>query len=407
MEDQYPWEPSSSYVPPRRDSLGWYTLIAVILALMAHVFLIVRAGQHFIKIDLTTPKEWGSERIELTSVETDVVAPAEKPEEELTLPEIDIDLVDSVEDAIAELQNIEINVDTSIQDAELPEMKIAQPELKGDEEGELLQPSIGANVNPDLPEPGKIQIDFPETQRGGLLVADDGAPLADIIDPKATITELAKMQGVHGEDVERVIDGYTGLEAYANMSPGELQQNKASIGSDLLFDFDQSVLRDDARLTLMTVAMLIDRNPSMYCWVEGHTDLIGGDDYNMKLSTQRGEAVKSWLVQALQLDGSRIFVRPFGKTQPIVSDGDRQKQAVNRRVDIKMRKTRPDSQDQPVKMLVRPGRAIRVQDGIDSTSALEQTDENREVPRAEVVVPQAQRIPGVEIPQAIRIEEEQ
>jgi hypothetical protein len=72
-----------------------------------------------------------------------------------------------------------------------------------------------------------------------------------------------------------------------------------------------------------------------------------------------------------------------------------------------MRKTRPDSQDQPVKMLVRPGRAIRVQDGIDSTSALEQADENREVPRAEVVVPQAQRIPGVEIPQAIRIEEEQ
>lgn len=401
MEQEYSWETSGSYVPPRRDPLGWYILVAVILALIAHVFLIVMAGQHFVKVDIAEPREWVSERIELTTVETEVDAPVEEPaEEELELPEIDTELVDSIDDPIAELKDMEIDIDTSIDDAQLPEMKIAKPELKGDDEGLLLEPTVGADVNPDIPEPGNIKLDFPEVNDSQVLVADSGAPLADITDPNAAITELGKVKGANGGDEEGVIDGYTGLEAYANMSPGDLQRNKASIGSDLLFKFNESTLRDDARLTLMTVAMLIDRNPSMYCWVEGHTDLLGSDDYNMKLSTRRGEAVKNWLVQALQLDPSRIVVRAFGKMQPIVQGGDKDQQAPNRRVDIKMRKSLPEPTGAPVKMLVKPGKAIIVKEEPDIPKA------EVVIPKAEVVIPRAEIVREDDIPKAIPVREE-
>ena len=394
MAQEYSWENTSSYVPPRRDPIGWYALVAVILALVAHVAFIVLAGNHLIRVEIAEPKEWVSDPIRLTTVETETEAPAETlPEEELEQPEIDTELVDSVEDAIAELQNTEIDIDTQIDEAALPEMKIERPDLLGSDDGELLKPTIGDNVNPEIPEPGQIKLDFPEVQKSQLLVADDGAPLADIADPSAVLAELGKMKGAGGDNETGVISGYTGLEAYAKMSPGDLQRNKASIGSDLLFRFNEWTLRDDARLTLMTVAMLIDRNPSMYCWVEGHTDLIGGEEFNMTLSAKRSEAVKAWLVNALQLDPNRIVVRPFGESQPIVPDGDQDQQAPNRRVDIKMRKNLPDPTAAPVKMLVKPGKAVVVSDEPVIPEA-------KEIPKAVVV-------PEEEIPKAVVVPEDE
>ncbi|YCM45575.1 OmpA family protein [Verrucomicrobiaceae bacterium 227] len=412
MAHEYSWETtSSSYVPPRRDPLGWFFLVAVILALIVHVFLIVFAGQHFIRLEIAEPRELVTEPIRLTTVETEIETPAEEPpEEELEQPVIDTELVDSVEDAIAELQNTEIDIDTQIEDVELPEMKIEKPALVGDEDGELLTPTIGPDVNPDIPEPGRIKLDFPEASKSQLLVADDGAPLADLADPDAILAELGKVKGAGGDSEAGVISGYTGLDAYAKMSPGDLQRNKASIGSDLLFRFNESTLRDDARLTLMTVAMLIDRNPTMYCWVEGHSDLFGGDEFNMKLSEKRGDAVKDWLVKALQLSPSRIIVRPFGKTQPIVLEGDVDQQAPNRRVDIKMRKTRPEPAAAPVKMLVKPGKAVVVQEDVPKAQLVPKED----IPKAEVVredeevIPKAQVVrEDEEIPKAIPVSEDE
>jgi OOP family OmpA-OmpF porin len=130
----------------------------------------------------------------------------------------------------------------------------------------------------------------------------------------------------------------------------------------------------------MTVAMLIDRNPDMYCLVEGHTDLFGPEEFNSKLSGKRGQAVKDWLVNALQLSPERILVRPFGKSEPVILEGSIEEQGPNRRVDIKMRKTLPES----LRVLVKPGKAIVVED-----------DEDR-IPRA---------IPVEEVPKAIPVEE--
>lgn len=372
MNYGYSWEEQSSYEAPKESGFGWAVLVAVVLALLAHVAFLVWGGSHFIQLEIAEPKEWVSEPIRLTANTDDPEIISEiPPEEVIERPETDGELVADVEDALPELRDIPIDI-SPLEDEVLPGVKIEKPALKGEEDGDLLKPTVGLNVAADDSELGQIPILFPEA-RDSQLVVDAGSPLEDVLDPDTVAADLGKRKGASGHTEEGVLNGFTGLTAYAKMSPGDLLRNKATIGSDLLFEFGKTTLRDDARLTLMTVAMLIDRNPDMYCWVEGHTDLLGGDDYNFALSGKRGQAVKDWLVNALQLSPERIVVKAFGKTEPVVKVGSIEEQAPNRRVDIKMRKELPDVIR---KALVKPGKAIIVEEGIPRAVLVE------DIPRA-------------------------
>ena len=360
MEREYSWETTSTYTPPRRQGLGWYVLVAVVLGLSLHVAALVLAGNTFYRAEISEPTEWVSEPIRLVLSETEMEDVAEEPpEDELERPVDDSDLVDDPEAAIAELRDLDVDLSVDLEDISLPEMRIEKPTLAGSDDGDELRPSIGPNLNADISDPGKIEIDFPAAKKGQIVV-DNGTPLADVLDPNKVMVELGKMKGVGGSDPVGEIKEDSGLAAYANMSPGDLQKNKASIGSDLLFEFNSATLRDDARLTLLTVGQLIDRNPGMFCWVEGHTDLIGSEESNLRLSRSRAQAVKDWLVPSLPVDPSFIGVRAFGMSQASVTEGDEEAQAPNRRVDIKMRQTLPDQTE--VRMLVTPGKAIIVED---------------------------------------------
>lgn len=387
MKREYPWETASTYSPPRREGLGWYVLVAVILALIIHVAALVRAGNTFYEAEMSEATDWVSQPVRLNMAETELEDVAEvPPEEELERPVDDSELVDDPASAIAELQEIEIDIDTKVEDVSFPEMRIEKPILAGTNIGDLLKPTVGEQENSDIPDPGKIRIDFPEAKRGKIIV-DEGTQLADVLDPDKVVQDLGKLKGGNGSDAAGEIKGYTGLFAYANMSPGELEQNKASIGSDLLFEFNSNTLKDDARITLLTVAQLIDRNPGMFCWVEGHTDTFGGEEFNFQLSLKRGEAVKNWLVKSLQLDSEFIVVRALGKTELVVTQGDQNAQAANRRVDIKMRKIPPNNTGERV--LVRPGKPPEV---IPRGIPVED-DEGEAIPRA-ILVPDDEKVPN-------------
>ena len=394
MAREYSWETSSTYTPPPRQGLGWYVLVAVILALSLHLAALVLAGNTFYRSEISEPTEWVSEPIRLVFSEPEAEEVAEKPpEEKLERPVDDSDLADDPEAAIAELRDLDIDLSSDIEELSLPEMRIEKPTLAGRDDGVEVVPTLGPNVNPDIPDPGRIEIDFPEARKGQIVV-DQGTPLADVLDPDQVMAELGQMKGAGGDDAAGAIEGYTGLTAYANMSPGDLQRNKASIGSDLLFEFNSATLRDDARITLLTVAQLIDRNPGMFCWVEGHTDLIGSEEANLALSRRRGQAVKDWLVRSLQLDPKFIAVRAFGMSRPLVTEGDKEAQAPNRRVDIKMRQSPPDTTE--VRMLVKPGRAIIVEDDEKPARAIIVEDDEE--------IPSAIPVPEDEIPSALPVE---
>ena len=73
--------------------------------------------------------------------------------------------------------------------------------------------------------------------------------------------------------------------------------------------------------------------PSMKVSVEGHTDSIGSDAYNLKLSERRAQAVRDYMVSQ-GIDAARIRVKGWGKTKPIASNKTEAGRAENRRVEI-------------------------------------------------------------------------
>ena len=103
--------------------------------------------------------------------------------------------------------------------------------------------------------------------------------------------------------------------------------------SDVLFDTGKSTLRPGAREKLAKVSGVILGHPGLRLQVEGHTDSVGGDEYNMRLSEQRASAVRDYLVHENLAAGS-ITVRGFGKTQPVVSNDTAAGRQRNRRVEL-------------------------------------------------------------------------
>jgi len=103
--------------------------------------------------------------------------------------------------------------------------------------------------------------------------------------------------------------------------------------SDVLFDTAKFSLRPLAREKLAKVAGIVASHPGLRLDVEGHTDNVGGDEYNQQLSEQRGGAVRDYLVQQGMASGS-VSTKGFGKTQPIASNETVAGRQQNRRVEL-------------------------------------------------------------------------
>jgi outer membrane protein OmpA-like peptidoglycan-associated protein len=107
----------------------------------------------------------------------------------------------------------------------------------------------------------------------------------------------------------------------------------------LKFDFDKSDLRSENRELLSRIAGILLTSKDYSLSVFGHTDDIGSDEYNQKLSERRAMAVRAYLVEA-GLDPVIISTEGFGKTQPLVPEKTEEARAKNRRVEIGIVNTR-------------------------------------------------------------------
>jgi outer membrane protein OmpA-like peptidoglycan-associated protein len=103
--------------------------------------------------------------------------------------------------------------------------------------------------------------------------------------------------------------------------------------SDVLFDTGKYSLRPLAREKLAKVAGIVSGHPGLRLDVEGHTDSVGGDDYNQQLSEQRGAAVRDYLTQEGML-ASSVTSKGFGKTLPVASNDTAEGRQLNRRVEL-------------------------------------------------------------------------
>jgi outer membrane protein OmpA-like peptidoglycan-associated protein len=103
--------------------------------------------------------------------------------------------------------------------------------------------------------------------------------------------------------------------------------------SDVLFDFGKYTLRPGAREKLARVSGIILAHPGLKIEVEGHTDSVGSEEFNQKLSEQRAGAVRDYLVSS-GVSTANVTARGFGKTQPVASNDTAEGRQRNRRVEL-------------------------------------------------------------------------
>jgi len=102
---------------------------------------------------------------------------------------------------------------------------------------------------------------------------------------------------------------------------------------DVLFDFGKYELRPEAREKLAKLSGIILAHPSLRLAVEGHTDSVGSDEANQKLSQQRADIVRRYLIEQ-GLQDANVSSLGFGKTSPVADNDTAAGRQKNRRVEI-------------------------------------------------------------------------
>ena len=348
MDHGYTWRETRDARPlrlPGPDNIGWWVAVAFFIAVILHVAAFFALGH--IKIGpgfLPSRDEISTERVvvqdvEITPPDNVVVEPdpvvKPPPDAAALLEEIDM---------LAKLpENTEMDIKPDLSDPEFA-VRLENPALKGEPEGIVVDPAAGFDLDAALPELGRTE-DPPPIAAEAQMIVDPGASIADDTNLDRFAQDLLK-KGAGGVSDVGTLDGVVTLDDMAGLSADVLVGKKTMLPSDLLFEYDSAVLRESAKVGMMKLALIVERNPKLYCWIEGYSDLFGGDAYNQDLSRRRAESVREYLVNTLHLNGDRIIPRGHGKARPLVASGSVEEQAPNRRVEIRMRRTPPPAEKQ-------------------------------------------------------------
>jgi OOP family OmpA-OmpF porin len=114
---------------------------------------------------------------------------------------------------------------------------------------------------------------------------------------------------------------------------------KVTYAADAFFDFDKAVLKAEGKAKLDDLVGKVKAINLEVIIAVGHTDAVGDDAYNQKLSVKRAEAVKAYLVTK-GIEKNRVYTEGKGEKQPVADNKTKEGQAKNRRVEIEVVGTR-------------------------------------------------------------------
>ena len=114
---------------------------------------------------------------------------------------------------------------------------------------------------------------------------------------------------------------------------------KVTYAADAFFDFDKAVLKAEGKAKLDDLVGKVKGISLEVIIAVGHTDSVGGDPYNQKLSVKRSEAVKAYLVSK-GIEKNRVYTEGKGEKQPVADNKTKEVRAKNRRVEIEVVGTR-------------------------------------------------------------------
>jgi OOP family OmpA-OmpF porin len=124
-------------------------------------------------------------------------------------------------------------------------------------------------------------------------------------------------------------------------APAPAAATKVTYAADAFFDFDKSVLKAEGKAKLDELVSKIKDITLEVIIAVGHTDSVGADAYNQKLSVSRSEAVKAYLVSK-GIENNRVYTEGKGEAQPVADNKTGEGRSKNRRVEIEVVGTRPN-----------------------------------------------------------------
>lgn len=147
---------------------------------------------------------------------------------------------------------------------------------------------------------------------GAIIGGTAGAIIGDYMDRQAAEIE----KDIEGAKVERIAEGI-----------------KITFDSGILFQFDKSDITAESQKNIAELARILNKYKDTEVLVEGHTDAVGTDEYNLELSEKRAQSVKNSLVTS-RVKASRIITMGYGESQPVTSNDTVEGRSQNRRVEI-------------------------------------------------------------------------
>lgn len=131
----------------------------------------------------------------------------------------------------------------------------------------------------------------------------------------------------------RNLDKFNAVLKDIELSP--IKEGARLILRSLYFEYNSNSLLKESGLEMKRLLDMMKKNSEMKIEISGHTDNIGSDKFNKKLSEDRALAVKNYLVKN-GIKPSRMLAAGYGFENPIVEKGSKEELAKNRRVEIKI-----------------------------------------------------------------------
>lgn len=343
----YHWQkPSSGYKRANDSRFGYYVCLALLVSLVVHSILWfffehkkINRAERLVLTEKFRLEQRGTydpkvlqalEKSSVQKAQERKKAASEKSAQKGTT-ESDQDQAKALaaanmprpEDFATLIQNKEIRATPGIDEVEnaaLPALDVTDlgelDSQANDEAANRLLQSLQAASRSEDPDHPALPVDSDETEGVG-----------------ANPTDLKGL----GTGVDAVPEGFASLDQVLGMKGRGDPGKPIWVPTDTLFDFNSAELREEAKLSLMKLGGIIMQRRDCDFILEGHTDLIGSDDYNDELSYNRALAIRNWLVESLQLDPNRIKAQGLGKRHPRVLEGDADAQQINRRVEVVIR----------------------------------------------------------------------
>lgn len=325
---------------PQRD----FTPLAIAAGIVAGIVHLVFLYWAPVLMDLTGTHDILKPKVEDEEIRV-VVKPQEQEIEEAT-PETPPEETPEPEEIVYEPAEIDI-LDADMEELDMApgktEIAIPKPVITetadaADFEAAMAPAELDASAFHAEPVPPQdVAVAEPSPVNANEVIANVDAKMEEVEDAKDNVErelrESAAQEGKEGLPS----DTRSLAELMGEADPGS-KSGVARLGADVLFGFNESKLRNSARITMLQLAALIQKNPQTYFLIEGHTDSSGGEDYNNLLGLLRAAAVRDWLVSN-NIPVQYVYIRSCGYRQPLADVNlPKEQQELNRRVEIHMRK---------------------------------------------------------------------